>query len=318
MAFWKRKNKNKNKTPSPSQSTDGSSPPSTSTSAGIVPQSRPPPSFSPGPRTPAPHAPVLAKSIPLSVLPPSSSTASRPITPRIPSATPLVPPASRPSSSSPASRPITHRIPAATPLVPPVSRPSPPGTTAQPINLRGSVNNPVPIVPTAPSAPAALPSHPALPPVPQIEPVAPSKRTPTDSSYYSCSNLPPSDQARYLKAADVRRQVAGAPLEPVEVLRTNRRGQFLKSSGYPKVFGNRERIQGLQAAKPLTEYPVKSKGPWDPRIIHSMGAARALYNDSDKTKFDVVYHDPTKPGGYGGDMTVASYRPAVGVAQAKA
>lgn len=84
------------------------------------------------------------------------------------------------------------------------------------------------------------------------------------------------------------------------------------------MFGNRERLQGLQAARPLTEYPVKSTGPWNPHEQRSMGAARALYNDSDKTKFDVVYHDPTKQGGFGRDMTVAPYRPAVSVAQAKA
>ncbi|KAM7209955.1 hypothetical protein V8F06_014663 [Rhypophila decipiens] len=140
------------------------------------------------------------------------------------------------------------------------------------------------------------------------------RRTGTDSSHYSCSNLPEDDPARYIRAADARRQVAEAPdKRPRIKSQTSKRDRLAE---YPANFVNREKL-ALQAKKPWTEYPVLAQGSWDPNTGKlAAGGARGIYNRSDRSEFDIAYHDPTKrteykdgQGGYKGEFSLASYRP---------
>ncbi|KAH9240731.1 hypothetical protein K456DRAFT_1808836, partial [Colletotrichum gloeosporioides 23] len=108
---------------------------------------------------------------------------------------------------------------------------------------------------------------------------------------YSCSNLPTSNDARYLKAAEVRRQVAEAPTYPIRFQGPN--PKKLERGRYPHRFYNDENIP-LQSEEPWREYPVLPAGSWNARIEGTQGAARAMYNQDDRSKFDVAYHDQTK------------------------
>ncbi len=53
-------------------------------------------------------------------------------------------------------------------------------------------------------------------------------------------------------------------------------------------------------------------GSWDPMAgKEGVNATRAIFNSNDRAKFNVVYHDPTKTGGFSNDYSMANYRPAI-------
>ncbi|GKT84159.1 hypothetical protein Ct61P_02009 [Colletotrichum tofieldiae] len=155
-----------------------------------------------------------------------------------------------------------------------------------------------------------LKSQPTL----QIGPIDQSKRTPTESSHYSCTNLPSDNECRYLKAAEVRRQVQEAHGKRPRVVKYGATSTEPKMAKYPKTFENSEGFGMLQSKTPRKEYPLVPVGNWDPRSTDPEKKlnARAVFNSGDRTKFDVVYHDPTKLGsGLRRDLSMANYRPAV-------
>ncbi|KAK0639675.1 hypothetical protein B0T16DRAFT_423560 [Cercophora newfieldiana] len=82
---------------------------------------------------------------------------------------------------------------------------------------------------------------------------------------------------------------------------------------YPNTFRNTEELGGLQAKSPWREYPVMPSGSWDPTTgKQGVKATRLIYNNNDRDKFDVVYHDPTKSDRHAENFSVAPYRPARG------
>ncbi|KAM7189025.1 hypothetical protein V8F20_010328 [Naviculisporaceae sp. PSN 640] len=141
------------------------------------------------------------------------------------------------------------------------------------------------------------------------------RRSGTDSSHYSCSNLPDDSPARYIRAAEARRQIAEAPDKKIRLPAKNSpRGKLAE---YPSTFVNREKLAPLQSKSPWQEYPVLATGSWDPMTGKSgAGPARGVYNKSDRSKFDIIYHDPTRHAnhnaggsGWSGDFSLATYRP---------
>lgn len=119
----------------------------------------------------------------------------------------------------------------------------------------------------------------------------PSKRNPTDSSYFSfggvkngSSSAPAGPEANWMYAKDARAQVANAP-PPAK-------------RGYPSYYGNKESLgtqvirqaNGGYTHSPLLPGQTTAYKPgMDP------GAWRSLYNDNDRNDFDTMYHDPKKP-----------------------
>ncbi|KAK6433447.1 hypothetical protein LTR95_010379 [Oleoguttula sp. CCFEE 5521] len=127
--------------------------------------------------------------------------------------------------------------------------------------------------------------------------------TSTQSSYYSASNLSPTNQYRTLHAASARAQVATAP---------SRRPR----NDYPKLYENREKIAS-QGMPPYSEYPIMSakNSNWKQEKYNlghaaQAGPLRAIYNNSDRSAFDIAYHN-RKLGHDGKNFERASYRPRV-------
>src|SRR5947208_1803363 len=77
---------------------------------------------------------------------------------------------------------------------------------------------------------------------------------------------------------------------------------------YPSKFGNHENLP-LIAAAPLQHMPLVKAGTWSPGT--PPGKVRGVYNDGNRTDFDVVYHN-TSAGqtaqGFG-KFTQANYHP---------
>lgn len=91
---------------------------------------------------------------------------------------------------------------------------------------------------------------------------------------------------KYLQASDVRRQVRQAP------------PQHRSTGKYPQPYGNRPPLP-LSAAPPYTEYPIVPS-PRDGSAPCNYtggnpGPVRAFYNNDDRERFDVGYHDPNRP-----------------------
>ncbi|KAL2151407.1 hypothetical protein VTH82DRAFT_6505 [Thermothelomyces myriococcoides] len=114
----------------------------------------------------------------------------------------------------------------------------------------------------------------------------PVRRYPTDSSFYDChgvvNNKDDPNARDWHYARDVRAQVQAAP--------SPRKGQ---KKGYPSGFGNQEGLD-LQASKPLVHTPI-IPGTSQPYQSGPPGAHRVVYNDKDRSKCDVIYHDDSKP-----------------------
>jgi hypothetical protein len=122
------------------------------------------------------------------------------------------------------------------------------------------------------------------------------------------------DPYKYLRASEARRQVAAAParkirLDPKEGSTSKRKNQ----SKYPKHFGNKENLK-VQATKPdsINEYPMVREhgGVYDQRDREAPGPSRAVYNNHDRTKFDIVYHNEKKSPNWHENMDIAPYRPS--------
>lgn len=99
---------------------------------------------------------------------------------------------------------------------------------------------------------------------------------------------------KYLKASDVRDQVARIPLQNLPSHSENGKEE------YPKHFQNHEGLP-LSAKPPYTEFPIvpseRSQETFNiylGRDTMDSGPVRALYNENDMDTFDVAFHDPTK------------------------
>lgn len=130
----------------------------------------------------------------------------------------------------------------------------------------------------------------------------------TSRLQYSCSGLPSDDPARYLKASEVRRQVQEAPDKRIR-LPPGPGSTRSNLAAYPSTFKNTEKLP-VQSKTPRQEYPVFSAGSWDPAQPNTMGAARAIYKNSDRATLDVAYHDPNSGGDNRKNFKLAAYRPA--------
>lgn len=90
---------------------------------------------------------------------------------------------------------------------------------------------------------------------------------------------------KYLQASDVRRQVQQAPSYEQPV--------------YPKKYWNKPPLP-LQAQPPYKEFPIvpsPRNGSASRNYVHPdpPGPVRAFYNDGDRSKFDVGFHDEKEP-----------------------
>lgn len=111
-----------------------------------------------------------------------------------------------------------------------------------------------------------------------------------------------------VNAASARRQVAEAPDKRPKVAPVGG-GKRGKLSDYPETIANREKLP-LQAKSPWKGYPIVTDKPnYDPNARNSEGAVRGIYNNSDRSKFDVAYHDPTKSEKFGENYSLGTYRP---------
>ncbi|KAL2174889.1 uncharacterized protein P884DRAFT_272005 [Thermothelomyces heterothallicus CBS 202.75] len=124
-------------------------------------------------------------------------------------------------------------------------------------------------------------------------------------SVYSCSNLNRlQGTSRYrIPARSVREQVRAAP-SPGDP----RDAQYPKHhSGYE----HWEHIYKLRSKPPWVEFPIlthRNGRVWTQG--HPPGPVRAVYNDADRSKFDVVYHDRSAARrGVANGFTKAIYRP---------
>ncbi|KAI1403052.1 hypothetical protein F4819DRAFT_485014 [Hypoxylon fuscum] len=136
--------------------------------------------------------------------------------------------------------------------------------------------------------------------------ISPGPRT--GSSLYSCPELPDKYKDKWIKAKDARQQVAEAPATRPRIPDSKKkiRGQ------YPKNTGNKKDSENFlfESMKPRKEFPIlqgegkKHPGYGDP------GAIRAVYNNNDREKFNVVYHSSNEPGKYKEDLKLATYRPS--------
>nr|OQO24654.1 hypothetical protein B0A51_08553 [Rachicladosporium sp. CCFEE 5018] len=119
--------------------------------------------------------------------------------------------------------------------------------------------------------------------------------TSTQSSY----NLSPTNQYRTLHAATARAQVASAPARQPR-------------QGYPKTFDNREELT-FQSKPPYREFPTTAQKSTDYghdsyKSGAKPGPLRAIYNNSDRSAFEVAYHNKTL-GNNGKNFEKAAYRP---------
>ena len=131
----------------------------------------------------------------------------------------------------------------------------------------------------------------------------------TTKQQYSCSGLADDNPARYLKAAEVRRQVAEAPGKRIRVAGASGPSARAHLAKYPRTFKNTEELE-LDSRTPRQEYPVLATGSWNPTQPNTAGNARAIYYNRDRTVFNVAYHDPNKSDDTGKNFSIAPYRPA--------
>lgn len=91
----------------------------------------------------------------------------------------------------------------------------------------------------------------------------------------------PNDPFRYIEKSDADSQVQRAPR------------QLGDGNAYPKWHSNREGNR-ITAYRPLVEFPLipNTTEPW---TNGPPGPVRAIYNETNRHIYDVVYHDDTKP-----------------------
>ncbi|KAI8162297.1 hypothetical protein K4K49_000888 [Colletotrichum sp. SAR 10_70] len=106
------------------------------------------------------------------------------------------------------------------------------------------------------------------------------RRSPTPSHYETDCDNP---EYRFLLASDVRRQVRQAP------------SYHGGNHGYPHQYFNRERLP-VRSEAPRYEHPImpspgegREPDNWRPGLIP--GPVRAIYNEDDRTVFEVGYHE---------------------------
>lgn len=118
------------------------------------------------------------------------------------------------------------------------------------------------------------------------------------------------DPDRQIPASSARRQTDEAPDKRPRVAATGG-GKKAPLSGYPETIKGTEPHISYQAQTPLRAYPIVSDRPnYDPNDRGSMGKVRTVYNDADRSKFDVVYQDPTREDDNSGNYSQAPYRGA--------
>ncbi|KAH8755789.1 hypothetical protein F5883DRAFT_177387 [Diaporthe sp. PMI_573] len=128
-------------------------------------------------------------------------------------------------------------------------------------------------------------------------------------SYYSNTNMDPNDPGRVVPAASARRQVAEAPRKR-QRYPSKEGGKRMPLSDYPEKIKNTEKLP-LQAKSPWKGHPIVQDRPnYDPSIRDSMGGVRGIYNEADRSTFDVAYHDPTKGKDPRDNYSLGTYRPA--------
>ncbi|KFG79481.1 hypothetical protein MANI_029669 [Metarhizium anisopliae] len=143
---------------------------------------------------------------------------------------------------------------------------------------------------------------------------SPAKNEPQDASFYSCSNLPPSHPGRYVRASDVRAQVAQIPEYNHQIEGNSKDFKNL----YPKNFANFEQFSALESCHPRIEYPLKLKGVqmWQASEGTATAGVHRVICDRDRgyrMGVDVVYHDTTKSSNPANNFTQANYhRPEAG------
>ncbi|KAI1460135.1 hypothetical protein F4805DRAFT_455074 [Annulohypoxylon moriforme] len=154
--------------------------------------------------------------------------------------------------------------------------------------------------------------HPNYQPPYGTAPYKPPQRYPTDSSLYSCTDLEPEDDYRFLKASEVRRQVQAAPDKkqrlPPRPGSTSKRRVL---STYPETFRNLPEKLNLQAPKPHKEYPLTADPGqnWVEKVSGTADKVRAIYSPHDRSQFDVVYHNPKISQDTAKNFSPAYYRP---------
>ncbi|BCS26989.1 uncharacterized protein APUU_60037A [Aspergillus puulaauensis] len=118
----------------------------------------------------------------------------------------------------------------------------------------------------------------------------PPRRTPTDSSYYDChgvvNHVKDPNARSWHYARDVRAQVqaAGPPAS------SPAKGR------YPSDYWNHgNEVPNLSVPKPYMHVPINPGQTKPFQRPTPSGAHRAVYNDNDRAKVDVIYHDPNKP-----------------------
>lgn len=127
---------------------------------------------------------------------------------------------------------------------------------------------------------------------------------------YSGSNLPEDHPDRHYKAKEVRRQVQEAPSSKTRYVTDD--GKRQKTS-YPKDFKNKDSLD-LRSPAPRNEFPLSQdhQGNFSQRPVSQQpGPYRAIYakdKTDDRSRFDLIYHDPTKTGGDDSNMSMAAYR----------
>ncbi|AEO66314.1 9a996eab-2dd8-4dd7-9692-c612cbd263f8 [Thermothielavioides terrestris] len=103
----------------------------------------------------------------------------------------------------------------------------------------------------------------------------------SEVSYFSNSNLPEDDPHRRIPASEVRAQAIAIPARTVPY-----------GESYPHRFNNHENLP-LSNTPPLIEHPVTPSGPYVAGT--PPGPARIIVNAADRSKPEVVYHDPSRP-----------------------
>ncbi|KAK2757433.1 hypothetical protein CKAH01_05690 [Colletotrichum kahawae] len=79
-------------------------------------------------------------------------------------------------------------------------------------------------------------------------------------------------------------------------------------STYPKLYQNVENLK-LQAPEEQFEWPIMSQGNWNP--TRAPNKVRAMFNKTDRSAFDVAYHDKKISQDNGKNFRLANYRPSV-------
>lgn len=131
------------------------------------------------------------------------------------------------------------------------------------------------------------------------------------SLQYSLTRLPPKSRLRRVPASVVRAQVAAIPLGVVARQGPGPQGGY---EGYPHTFKNHEKLPlELDPNNGIIEHPLTPRDPYVPG--DPPGPARIFVNERDRSRFEVGYHDPTKPKPEGSKchpFSLANLRPGSG------